>query len=692
MESKKISEFYKKLEQSGNLKPILKEKIQQIKNEEDLRKIIEDEIIPLSRKMGMNFTTDELMEYEKQVNKALSDTDLENISGGALSKDLFLGGLVSLMLFSSVYIPSTGATGTKCLTKQQTDQSQTETVDNINTAMGTEEQQAPSTEEAETGTITQTPNPTEETSETYGVNTEISNLFKILSNDSIPKASETMAKAYYDLMSYITDYRNYAEIKSVYNFLEKLDDSYMTTQISKYMCEAFMKLCCINIISAVDQFKLINEQIEKDNLLDDVFYHDFYAKVKNRASNVIRMYENTKKFLIEREIEEKQEYQKRKEEEEQKQKQKRRIPKGGYSWHHLPDDVDDIDEFAEPDTGSSDDEKDYRLKPPAKPVEPVEPVKPAKPVDFSVNTESLYFKRNLCSNLERNVQVEHLPSFIKNLSLIADGPITDFYGVKNLCQTFVEEFISFIYFDPKYDSSKNNVFFNVIDEFLKQINKNIESCSCSEEEKNLLFNYVKYIQDLRELSEKSLFAANPDDFEELKRVSDDLIKIYKNKEFCFERSRNLVDPIRKFIPIEEKMVRNKLKSEEDFKEFNAALVELEIFVMEERTVYLHNSSENLLQFKEKVLNSSLTKEQKEHLTNRIESIFAILKAKKLYKLNTIESVDEAIKIYKELRSKINPDVDEINKTLYEFIGNQIESLYFEIAIMESHMYNNPLKW
>ena len=97
MNDKKISDFYKKLEQNGSVNSTLKEKIQHIKNECDLRKIIEDEIIPLGRKMGMNFTLDELMDYEKQVNQMLSDMELEDISGGTLNKNLFLGGIASLM-------------------------------------------------------------------------------------------------------------------------------------------------------------------------------------------------------------------------------------------------------------------------------------------------------------------------------------------------------------------------------------------------------------------------------------------------------------------------------------------------------------------------------------------------------------------------------------------------------------------
>ena len=465
--------------------------------------------------------------------------------------------------------------------------------------------------------------------ETSGVNTEIFNLFEILSDYSIPKDSEIMAKAYDDLMSYITHYdgceggRSYAEIKFVYNFLEKLGDSNVVTQITKSVCEASMKLCYINIDPAVKLFKIINEQIEKDNLLDNASYHDFYAKVKYRASSVIDRYESERKYLVEQMLREKQ-----KEEEKQD--------------------------------------------------------------DDSIDTEGLYFKRRLYEKLERSVQVKHFPSFIKDLSLIADGHITDFSGAIGSCQGFIHEFISFI-FDSEYDLSKNNTFFNIIDELLKRTNKNIESCSCSEKEKNLLFMYVNFIQGLRELSKKSLFTTNPDDFEVVKRVFDDFINKQKDGDFRFSDDRYFYYFARDFIPIEEKIVHNKLTNEEEFNEFDAALAELVTFCMRNKIKYLHNSLEDLLQFKVKVSESSLTKEQKEHLNNRIESIFTIIKADKLCDLNTEVAFSEAIEICRKLRSKVNPDVNDFNKILYEFIGDRINDFRYMRGTLSSCTYNNRLR-
>ena len=109
MNNEKIIEFYKKLEQDSNVKSNLKKKIQHVRNEDDLRKIIDNEIIPLSRKMGMSFTSDELMNYERHVSQVLNEIELENISGGASNKNLFLGGLVSLMFLGLSHLSTVQA-------------------------------------------------------------------------------------------------------------------------------------------------------------------------------------------------------------------------------------------------------------------------------------------------------------------------------------------------------------------------------------------------------------------------------------------------------------------------------------------------------------------------------------------------------------------------------------------------------
>lgn len=73
MDSNKISNFYKKLEQNGNITPTLKEKI---KNEDDLRKIIENEIIPLAKKWSWILHQMNLWTMRNKKSKTLSDAEL----------------------------------------------------------------------------------------------------------------------------------------------------------------------------------------------------------------------------------------------------------------------------------------------------------------------------------------------------------------------------------------------------------------------------------------------------------------------------------------------------------------------------------------------------------------------------------------------------------------------------------------
>lgn len=101
MENKKkeILEFYKQIFSNEKLKERIGEKARQIKNEEDLRKLIREEIVPLMKKFKVNFSEEELLNYEKEALKVLSENDLKNVSGGSISvKSLMAPGLMAFML------------------------------------------------------------------------------------------------------------------------------------------------------------------------------------------------------------------------------------------------------------------------------------------------------------------------------------------------------------------------------------------------------------------------------------------------------------------------------------------------------------------------------------------------------------------------------------------------------------------
>lgn len=102
MENKKreIAKFYKHIFSDEKLKERIGEKAKRIKNEEDLRKLIREEIIPLMKKFNVNFSEEELLEYEEKSLKELSEGDLEGISGGRgflLKPAVWIGGGILAM-------------------------------------------------------------------------------------------------------------------------------------------------------------------------------------------------------------------------------------------------------------------------------------------------------------------------------------------------------------------------------------------------------------------------------------------------------------------------------------------------------------------------------------------------------------------------------------------------------------------
>lgn len=101
MENRKmeIAEFYKKVFSDFKLKEKLEEKVKKITNEEDFKKLIREEIVPLMKKFKVNFSEEDLLNYEKETLKEISDEILENVNGGASIKAILLtGGLLSMVL------------------------------------------------------------------------------------------------------------------------------------------------------------------------------------------------------------------------------------------------------------------------------------------------------------------------------------------------------------------------------------------------------------------------------------------------------------------------------------------------------------------------------------------------------------------------------------------------------------------
>ena len=109
MENKKkeIAKFYGQILSDQKLKEKIVENAKRITNEEDLKKLIRKEIMPLTKKYNVNFSEEELLEYEEETLKELSVDMLENISGGvSLKPALVTGGVLAMALFGGIGLSS----------------------------------------------------------------------------------------------------------------------------------------------------------------------------------------------------------------------------------------------------------------------------------------------------------------------------------------------------------------------------------------------------------------------------------------------------------------------------------------------------------------------------------------------------------------------------------------------------------
>ncbi len=124
---KEISKFYEQIFSDTKLKEKIVEKAKAIVNEEDLKRLIQQEIMPLMKKFKVNFSEEELLKYEEETLKKLSEEDLFNVSGGVSVKSALLaGGLLSVGLLSGAQLsPTTYAMQVENVSASEQDQSGT---------------------------------------------------------------------------------------------------------------------------------------------------------------------------------------------------------------------------------------------------------------------------------------------------------------------------------------------------------------------------------------------------------------------------------------------------------------------------------------------------------------------------------------------------------------------------------------
>ena len=102
MNNVKIEKFYAEFLSDKKVQKDLEKDIKNVRNIYDLRKIINEKIMPPIKEKGLNISEKELLDYEKDSLKSLTEEDLVNINGGLSLNSVFLGGGLLSMIFLGI--------------------------------------------------------------------------------------------------------------------------------------------------------------------------------------------------------------------------------------------------------------------------------------------------------------------------------------------------------------------------------------------------------------------------------------------------------------------------------------------------------------------------------------------------------------------------------------------------------------
>ena len=102
MNNAKIEKFYAEFLSDKKVQKDLEKDIKNVRNIYDLKKIINEKIMPKIKEKGLNISEKELLDYEKESLKSLTEKDLVNINGGLSLNSVFLGGGLLSMIFLGV--------------------------------------------------------------------------------------------------------------------------------------------------------------------------------------------------------------------------------------------------------------------------------------------------------------------------------------------------------------------------------------------------------------------------------------------------------------------------------------------------------------------------------------------------------------------------------------------------------------
>ena len=458
----------------------------------------------------------------------------------------------------------------------------------------------------------------DDTTESVSFKSKLSRIYNIFYGDGALEDSATISKAYCDIVLLMNDNRSFSELMSIHNLLNSLDSSNRVTQIAKSMCETYMNLCCLNITQSVDQLEHIVSDIEKDKLLDDVMYSNFYTLVhKTISSTVVRIKERAVVIYC-------------------------ILNRRDFKYLTWMSDLDVVgscsEEEADPIPGYSSKADlfgnvplDYYRR------NKIIGALPVKAIDLSIR--SLNPKVSLCENA---CSLPQHSSFVP----ISDHSVSTEYetfdeGTVNLYRKRYEKFIkSFI--EDKFNSKTKEVrelckAVNTL--YVAQLRDKINASDCSEENKQCLSNYIDAIKNLCELYE-DFSGTESCDYEKTENRLKFLSDFINNQGIW----KPYYKPLKRLIKfrhilntIKGRIISNRMENDDDFKDLSSAFAELIIYRSEEGfisknegnaaeydgIVARHNEIIALLEsykIEEKILMSSMSEENKTCLINYVKCI------------------------------------------------------------------------
>ena len=92
-----IKDFYKAAVELKEFNSDFWNEVKEISTESELKAFIKEKVQPVAKKMGYDFSTRDLLNYEKQMARRITEQQLEAVRGGVSAKNWALGGIFSLM-------------------------------------------------------------------------------------------------------------------------------------------------------------------------------------------------------------------------------------------------------------------------------------------------------------------------------------------------------------------------------------------------------------------------------------------------------------------------------------------------------------------------------------------------------------------------------------------------------------------